>query len=71
MGNFETRLSASCNITLFHDPADPCSYVVRKWKKGILGKRLELSQWFNTREQAERYARRLIEECEAKQRVRG
>lgn len=73
MGTFETRLSApaSCNITLYHDPDDPCSWVVRKWKKGLFGKRLELSKWFNTKEQAERYARLLIEQCDAKTRVQS
>ncbi|PLX32788.1 MAG: hypothetical protein C0600_01635 [Ignavibacteria bacterium] len=73
MSTFETRLStpASCHITLFHDPTDPCTWVIRKWKKGLFGRRLELSQWFNTKEQAERFANGLIEECEKKLRVHG
>lgn len=70
MSKFETRLSDmdDCNITLFHDPDDPSSWVIRKWKRLLFWKRVELSRWFATREQAEEYARDLIEDCERRRR---
>ncbi|MBN1448406.1 MAG: hypothetical protein JXA28_10790 [Bacteroidetes bacterium] len=67
---FETRLSDStdCDITLSHDPEDPSSWIVRKWKKRLFGKRCELSLWFATKEQAETYARTLIEDARKQRR---
>jgi hypothetical protein len=66
MSKFETYLSdrSGCWITLFHDPDDPMTWIIRKWKRGFLGKRIELSRWFLTRGQAETYARKLIRECD-------
>ena len=71
MSTFETRISDSdgCDITLFHDPDDPSSWIIRKWKRQLFWKRCELSRWFATREQAEAYARSLIEDCRSKKRV--
>lgn len=65
MSKFETTLSArsDCHITLFHDPEDPMTFIVRKWKRGIFGRRIALSRWFLTRAQAERYVRMLMKEC--------
>ncbi|MCB2204675.1 hypothetical protein KQI65_07995 [bacterium] len=64
MSKFETSLSdnSGCHITLFHDPEDPLSWVIRKWKKSFFGKKVELSRWFNSREQAEAFAESLLEE---------
>lgn len=65
MSKFETTLSdqSGCHITLFHDPDDPSTWIVRKWKRGLFRRRMDLSRWFVTREQAESYARALIREC--------
>lgn len=65
MSKFETPLSTGngCHVTLFHDPEDPLSWIIRKWRSGLFGRRLELSRWFATREQAEGFARALIREC--------
>ncbi len=67
MSKFETTLSdrSNCHITLFHDPEDPMTFIVRKWKRGIFGRRIALSRWFLTRAQAERYVGVLIKECGA------
>ena len=67
MSKFETTLSdqSGCHVTLFHDPEDPSTWIVRKWKRGLFGRRLALSRWFVTREQAERYAKALIRDCGA------
>ncbi|MDH7515302.1 MAG: hypothetical protein QHI48_05470 [Bacteroidota bacterium] len=47
-------------VEILHDPTDPCSWIVRRWsKRRLVGKRLELSRWFNTRRQAETFTRRL------------
>lgn len=66
MSKFETSLSdtSGCWITLFHDPDDPMTWIIRKWKRGLFGKRVESSRWFLTREQAESYARKLIRNCD-------
>ncbi|MDX9759145.1 MAG: hypothetical protein RBU27_08300 [Bacteroidota bacterium] len=65
MSTFETSLSDGngCHVTLFHDPDDPLSWIIRKWKRGLFGRRCELSRWFATREQAEQFAGALIREC--------
>lgn len=70
MSKFESRLSDTedCHITLFHDPDDPSSWIIRKWKKQLFWKRMELSRWFLTRDQAEEYARGLIEDCNLRRR---
>jgi len=70
MSTFETRIpdSGGCDITMFHDPEDPSSWIVRKWKKQLFWKRCELSRWFCTKEQAEEFARSLIEDCRVKRR---
>ncbi|MDT8323178.1 MAG: hypothetical protein RRA94_03620 [Bacteroidota bacterium] len=71
MSKFETSFSDStdCDITLFHDPDDPLSWVVRKWKKQLFWKRCESSRWFNTRAQAEEYAAGLLEQCRRQERL--
>ena len=65
MSKFETAISSSadCNVTLFHDPDDPSTWIIRRWKRGLLGRRCVLSRWFTTRGQAEAYAEALLEEC--------
>ncbi|MBE0644878.1 MAG: hypothetical protein IH600_12410 [Bacteroidetes bacterium] len=65
MSKFETTLSdrSDCHITLFHDPEDPSTFIVRKWKRGIFGRRIALSRWFLTRKQAEAYVHKLMKEC--------
>lgn len=65
MSKFETTLSnqSGCHVTLFHDPEDPSTWIVRRWKRGLFGRRLALSRWFVTRDQAERFAQTLIREC--------
>ncbi|MBR9974407.1 MAG: hypothetical protein KFF77_02405 [Bacteroidetes bacterium] len=72
MKKFETTLSdqSGCHVTLYHDPDDPLSWIVRKWKRGFLGRRMALSRWFLTRAQAERYAQVLIRECDGTKDVR-
>lgn len=71
MNKFETTLSerSDCHITLFHDPEDPMSFIVRKWKRGLFGRRIALSRWFLTREQAESFVGALIKECDGAARV--
>ncbi len=71
MSKFETSLSesADCNLTLYHDPEDPLSWVLKKWKKQLFWKRCELSRWFATREQAEAYAEKLIRASQRAQRL--
>jgi hypothetical protein len=65
MSKFETVLhsKSDCLITLFHDPDDFMSWIVRKWKRRWIGKKCLVSRWFNTREQAEHYAQQLVREC--------
>ncbi len=65
MNKFETTLSdrSDCHITLFHDPEDPLTYIVRKWKRGLFGRRIALSRWFLTRAQAEHFVGALIRDC--------
>lgn len=71
MSKFETVLtdSSGCNITLSHDPDDPLSWIVRKYRKQLFWRRCELSRWFNTRAQAEDYAASLEEQCRRKERL--
>jgi hypothetical protein len=69
MSNTETTLSdhKDCHLTLSHDTEDPSTWILRKWKRRFIGKRMTLSRWFLTKEQAEAYARMLIKECDAGQ----
>ena len=71
MSKFETTIadSAGCNITLYHDPDDPSTWIVRKYTRQLFWKRCELSRWFNTREQAQAYAVSLQEQCRKKERL--
>lgn len=64
MKKFETTLQAwsNCTITLFHDPEDPLSWVVRKWKKKLFWRKCMLNRWFNSRGQAEQFAAQLARE---------
>jgi hypothetical protein len=59
----------SCSITLFHDPLDPSTWIVRQWRKGLLGRKCVQSKWFVTRGQAEQFAKRLGQECERARRM--
>ena len=72
MKKFETVLSdsADCHLTLFYDPEDPLTWIVKKWRKQLLWRRCEQSLWFTTRADAERYAKKMIEECGRQQRLR-
>ncbi len=38
---------------------DPCSWMVKRYRKGLIGKRCISSAWFSDSAQAEAYARRL------------
>jgi hypothetical protein len=71
MSKFETSLfyQSPRLITLFHDPDDPSTWIIRTWKKGLFGKRMDLSRWFNTKAQAEQYAQSLQEEFEKNARL--
>ncbi len=71
MKKFEHTLSdrSDCRITLIHDPDDPLSWIIRKWERGLLGRRVTLSRWFTTRGQAERFAQTLVKECAGVPRV--
>jgi hypothetical protein len=71
MSKFEATLSdrSDCHITLTHDPEDPSTWIIRRWKRGILGNRMILSRWFLTQEQAEAYARKLIKESDGAGRI--
>lgn len=71
MSKFEQTLSdrSGCHVTLFHDPEDPSTFIVRKWKRRLFGRRMASSRWFLTRDQAEQYARKLIRECDRTGRV--
>jgi|GEM_PF-1450538 len=59
----------SCSITLFHDPLDPSTWIVRQWRKRLFGRKCLQSKWFVTRAQAEQYAKRLGQECERARRM--
>jgi hypothetical protein len=65
MKKFETVLSdsADCNLTLYYDPEDPLSWIVKKWKKQLFWRRCEQALWFTTRADAERHAAKMIKEC--------
>ncbi|MBR9977758.1 MAG: hypothetical protein KFH87_06675 [Bacteroidetes bacterium] len=71
MSTSEISLSTrrDCHLTLFHDTDDPLSWILRRWKRGFLGRRSAEVLWFSTREQAEDYARQLVRECEGGPRV--
>ncbi len=66
MKSFDTVFSDrdDCYLTIANDPADPCSWVLRRWKKRLFMKKRLLSLWFATREQAEAHARALLKECD-------
>jgi len=68
MSTFETTLHKHdrCVITLFHDPDDPMSWIIRKWKKRLFGSKCLLSRWFVTRDQAEQFAASLAAECDTR-----
>ncbi len=66
MSKFETvvHTQPACLITLFHDPDDHMSWIVRKWKKQLFWKKCLISRWFSTRGQAEEYIARLVRDCD-------
>jgi hypothetical protein len=52
-----------CRIVLLHYTDDPSAWIIRKWvRKGFLRRRTE-SKWFNSRDLAEVYARKLSSDC--------
>ena len=71
MSKFEQTLSdlSGCHVTLYHDPEDPSTFIVRQWKRGLFGRRMASSHWFLTRGQAEQYAQKLLRECNRDGRV--
>ena len=64
MNKLETILHThdDYQITLYHDPEDPLSWVLRKWKKQLFWRKCTLNRWFITRDQAERYAAQLVKD---------
>ncbi len=54
-----------CYLTLSHNTEDPSTWILRRWKPGLFGKRMTLARWFLTEDQAEDYAGKLVKECSA------
>jgi hypothetical protein len=68
MSDFERTVYESPEflVTLTHDSGDPAVWIVRTWRKALLGRRCVESRWFNVSSQANAYA-----EAVARERDRG
>ena len=52
----------NCFIEVLHHDADPCSWIVRRWKKILWFKKRISSDWFISRPQAFAYAHEMKQE---------
>ena len=52
-----------CSVELLHDPEDPAVWIVKKCVRRLFWRSCPHVRWFNTREQAERYAGDLVRAC--------
>ncbi|MFZ1730921.1 MAG: hypothetical protein WBQ23_11515 [Bacteroidota bacterium] len=70
MSKLELTLSdhKDCYLTLSHNTEDPSTWIIRRWKSGLFGKRMTLARWFLTQGQAEAYAAKLVKESGANRR---
>ena len=54
-----TSRSRTSRIEIIHSDHDPAIWIVRRWRKFLVGKRLVSSDWFTEEKQARTFAESL------------